>query len=169
MKLGERLTLDANLTEENMAYLKQLDVNSLMIGVGAAGGQPERTPIVSKLRKGDFWEVADLVELKKFIENHGFELFGMSHTPFSRWDKIIKGLSGRDQQIENWNKSLRNMGKAGIGMLQYNWVIDAAAWLANWRTTDKTVGRGGARYVSFDYEVAKKVPITEEFGVITED
>jgi mannonate dehydratase len=169
MKLGERLTLDGTLTEENMAFLKQLDINYLMVGAGAAAGQPERTPVISKLRKGDYWEVSDLVELKKFIEAHDLTLFGISHTQFSRWDKIILGLPGRDAQIENWNKSLRNMGKAGIEMLQYNWVIDAAAWLANWRTTDKTVGRGGARYVSFDYEVAKKIPITKEFGVLTED
>ncbi len=169
MKLGERLTLDGTLTEENMAFLKQLGVNNLMAGVGAAAGQPEKLSIVSKLRQGGYWEVADLVELKKLVESRGFGLFGMSHTPFSRWDKVIRGLPGRDAQIENWCTSLRNMGKAGIPMLQYNWVIDAAAWLGNWRTTDKTVGRGGAKYVSFDYEVAKKVPITKEFGVITED
>jgi mannonate dehydratase len=169
MKLGERLTIDGTLNEENMAYLKQLGVNNLMAGVGAAAGQTDKLPVTSKLRQGDYWELADLVELKRFVESRGFGLFGISHTPFSRWDKIIRGLPGRDQQIENWNKSLRNTGKAGIPILQYNWVIDAAAWLPNWRTTDKTIGRGGARYVSFDNEVARKVPVTREFGVITED
>lgn len=168
MKFGERLTLDGTLNDENMTFLKQLDVNNLMAGVGAAAGQPEKMPVVSKLRHGDYWETEDLLELKKLVEGRGFGLFGMSHTPFARWDKIIRGLPGRDQQVENWNKSLRNLGKAGIPMLQYNWVIDAAAWLGNWRTTDKTVGRGGARLVSFDYEVAKKVPVTA-FGEITED
>jgi mannonate dehydratase len=140
----------------------------LMVRVGSIGGQSEKLPIVSKLRQGDYWEVADLLQLKRTVENQGLEFFGMWHTPFSRWDKIIRGLPGRDQQIENWNKSLQNMGKAGIPMLQYNWVIDAAAWLPNWRTTDKTAGRGGARYLSFDYEVAKKTPPTS-FGLLTED
>jgi mannonate dehydratase len=169
MKLGERLSLDGTLTEENMAFLKQLGVNNLMAGVGAAAGQIDKLPRTAKLRQGEFWEVTDLVELKKFVEGRGFGLFGLSHTPFSRWDKIIRGLPGRDAQIENWNKSLRNMGKAGIPILQYNWVIDAAAWLANWRTTDQTPGRGGARYVSFDNEVAQKVPATPEFSIITEE
>jgi mannonate dehydratase len=169
MKLGERLSIDGTLTEENMAFLRQLGVNNLMAGVGAAAGQIDKLPVTSRLRQGDYWEVADLIELKRFVGNHGFALFGISHTPFSRWDKIIRGLPGRDQQIENWNRSLRNLGNVEIPILQYNWVIDAAAWLGNWRTTDKTVGRGGAHYVSFDNEVAQKVPVTSEFGVITED
>jgi mannonate dehydratase len=169
MKLGERLSLDATLSEENLSYLKQLDVNYVMAGVGAPAGRSEKLPINSKLRQGDYFAVDDLLELKKWVASRGFGLFGLSHTPFSRWDKIIMNKPGRDQQIENWCTSLRNMGKAGITMLQYNWVIDAAAWLSNWRTTDKTIGRGGARYYSFDYEVAKKVPVTAEFGVITEE
>ena len=168
MKIGGRLTLDVTLNDENMAYLKQLGADNLMVRIGATAGQPEKLPILSKLRQGDFWEVADLVALKKLVESGGLGLFGLWHTPFSRWDKIILGLPGRDRQIENWNVSLRNIGKVGIPILQYNWVIDAAAWLANWRTTDKTIGRGGAHYVSFDYEVAKEVPTTE-FGILTED
>jgi len=35
MKLGERLTLDGTSNEENLAYLKQLGINSIMIGVAA--------------------------------------------------------------------------------------------------------------------------------------
>lgn len=169
MKLGERLRLDVTLNEDNLSYLKQFDVNNVMVGVGVAAGRSEKLPIISKLRRGNYFEVADLLELKKWLERRGFGLFGMSHTPFFRWDKIITNKPGRDQQIEDWCTSLRNLGKAGIPMLQYNWVIEAASWLGNWRTTDKTIGRGGARYFSFDYEVAKKVPVTADFGVITEE
>ncbi len=168
MIFGERLALDSTLTDENLAFLKQLGVDNLMVGIGAAAGQKERQPVTAKLRKGDYCEYDDLMDLRKMAESKGFNLFGLSHTPFARWDKIIYGAPGRDEQIENWMKTLRNMGKAGIPMLQYNWVIDAGAWLANWRTTDATPGRGGARYVSFDYEVAKKVPVTA-LGSLNED
>ena len=59
MKLGERLTLDGTLTEENLAYLKQLGINSIMIGVAAAAGQPERQPVKSNLRLGAYLELQD--------------------------------------------------------------------------------------------------------------
>ena len=143
MKIGERLYLEGTLDDENMAYLKQLGVNNLMVGITDpvknlrigpvnSAGESEVHPLASKLRRGDYYDVDDLVELRRLVESRGFSLFGISHTPFSRWEKIIRGLPGRDQQIENWNKSLQNMGKAGILMLQYNWVIDAGAWLINW-------------------------------------
>ncbi len=53
MKIGERLNLDGTLTEENMAFLKQLGVDYLIVGVSSAAGYPKRLPIVSKLRTGD--------------------------------------------------------------------------------------------------------------------
>ena len=76
-------------------------MNYLMAGVGAPGGRWEKLPIHSKLRQGDYFEVADLLGLKKWVEIRGLGLFRLSHTPFSRWDKIIMNKPGRDQQIEN--------------------------------------------------------------------
>lgn len=169
MYLGERLSLGSSLTDENMAYLKQLGVNYLMVttidmsSVDQKGGMYP----VPKLRQGDYYDTNDLVNLKNWVESHGLRLFSINQTPFRRWDKIILGRPGRDEQIENWCKSLRNIGKAGIPLLHYNWMINTGAWLPLWRTTADTVGRGGARIVGFDYELVKNAPATE-FGEITE-
>jgi len=170
MKIGERLVLGSSLTDENMAYLKQLGVNHLMVmTLEMGGGTPVgKASIAAGLAQGDYYQYDDLMAIKKWVESKGLELFAIIQTPFSRWDKVILGQSGRDEQIENWNKSLRNMGKAGIPMLQYGWVINTGAWLPLWRTSAENAGRGGAKIVRFDYEVAKKTPIST-YGELTDE
>jgi len=64
------------------------------------------------------------------------------------------GLPGRDEQIDNWCKTLRNMGAAGIPILGYHFVP-----LFVWRTSLNMGGRGGAHVTSFDMELAKNAPL----------
>ena len=70
------------------------------------------------------------------------------------------GQPGRDEQIENWNKSSGTWGKRAYPDCSYNWMLNAGAWIPLWRTSAENVGRGGARIVRFDYEVAQKAPLT---------
>ncbi len=169
MKLGEVLILGSSLTDENMVYLKQLGVNYLTVGFLEIGSnEPKGTFPLSRLRESKYFETEDLVALRKWVESHGLELSAIRNAPLPRWEKIILGRPGRDEQIENWNKSLRNMGKAGIPLMQYNLMINAGQWLPLWRTSAEDVGRGGARIVRFDYELARKAPATS-YGIISED
>jgi D-mannonate dehydratase len=53
------------------------------------------------------------------------EQFGMKFTVIERLvphDKIVHNKPGRDEQIENFKTLLRNMGKAGLTTLCYNWM-----------------------------------------------
>ncbi len=168
MKLGERLVLDTSLTDENMVFLKQMGVHYLTVAFLEMGSEePKAKSPLSKLRENKFFETKDLVALKKWVESHGFELSAIGTAPFRHWGKIMLGEPGRDEQIENWNNSLRNMGRAGIPMLQYSWVLNAGAWIPLWRTSAEDVGRGGTRIVRFDYEAARKAPLTD-YGKISE-
>ena len=114
MKIGEGLFLGSSLTDENMVFLKQLGVNHLSVVLEMGRNEPKGKYPLSRLREGACYETDDLVALRKWVESHGLELSGISVRLFPRWEKIILGQAGRDEQIENWNKSLRNMGKAGI-------------------------------------------------------
>ena len=169
MKLGTNEPISI-LTQEKMSYLKQLGVNYVIVRTSASGGQTESSQWESNLPakpgRGGYYRIEDLIALKKAVEGRGLELYGVS--PTDCLDKAILALPGRDEQIENWCKTLRNVGRAGIPMIQYGWVDNAGAWLSNWRTTARAVGRGGAHLVSFDYEVAKEVPISA-FGEITDE
>ncbi len=167
MKQGEKLAFGSQLTEENMAFLKQLGVNYLLVRTTEDTAPTARTPVVSRLWQSDYYRTEDLIDLKQWVASCGLELGGLLNISFQRWGQIILGRPGRDQQIEHWCRSISNMGKAGIPMLHYRWTVDVGAPLANWRTTADTVGRGGAKLVSFDNELARKVPVSD-FGQVTE-
>jgi mannonate dehydratase len=161
MKIGESLGLEIALTDENMVYLKQLGVDDLMVQIAPLGtDEPKGKSPLSGLRTDAYFATEDLVALKKWVESHGFRFNGIGLLVWPRWDKILLGKSGRDEQIEGWNTSLRNMGKAGIPLLQYNIMINDGAWIPLWRTSADYVGRGGTRIVRFDYEFARNAPLT---------
>ena len=145
MRIGESLGLENTLTDENMTFLKQLGVDDLLVSIAPlAQDEPKDKSPLSDLRTGAYFASEDLVALKKWVESHGFRLYGIGLLMWPRWDKILLGKPGRDEQIENWNKSLHNMGKAGIPLLQYNIMINEGAWLPLWRTSADYVGRGGS-------------------------
>lgn len=169
MKIGESLALENTLTDENMTYLKQLGVDDLMVGIAPLGAEePKGKSPLSGLRTDACFAYADLVALKKWVESHGFRLYGLGVVEWPRWDKILLGKPGRDEQIEGWKGSLRNMGKAGIPLLQHNIMINEGAWIPLWRTSADYVGRGGTRIVRFDYEFARNSPLTS-LGEISEN
>lgn len=168
MKIGEPLIPGRSLTDENMVFLKQLGVNHLSVFMVSRPAESKGNYRLSRLMETPYYEIDDLAELKKWVEGHGLELSGISLLLFPHWEKILLGQAGRDEQIENFNKSLSNMGKVGIPAMQYNFMINAGSWMSLWRTSAENIGRGGTKIVRFDYNLAKKMPLTQ-YGEITED
>ena len=168
MKIAKSLVLGSSLTDENMVFLKQLGVNN--ISVSFTEMQHLRSigkHAFSSLTYGPNYEIEDLVALKSWVESNGLELCGINSMLIPRWEKIMLGQTGRDEQIENWNKSISNTGKAGIPVVTYGWEISAGAQMPMWRTSAENIGRGGTQIVRFDYEIARKIPATN-YGEISE-
>ena len=95
----------------------------------------------------------DLLFLRKRIEDAGLRCVALG-IPAHWSDRIKLGLPGRDEQIDNWCKTLRNMGAAGIPVLYYTFTLRSAGGYGL-RTSRTTPGRGGARVTSFDYDLIK--------------
>ena len=85
------------------------------------------------------WEYEDLRRIRERCDSYGLKLEALENVPRHFYDKAMLGLPGRDQQIENYRQTIRNMARAGIPMLGYNWMPN---WV--WRTPNET-GRGGVR------------------------
>ena len=149
MKLG----LDARhkLDDELLTFGRQVGATHVIAGA----------PIMPS-DKG-YYHFFDLLRLRKRVEDAGMVLWAIENVPFHFYDKVIYGLPGRDEQIENWCKTLRNMGKAGIPVLGYHFM---AVFL--FRTSESIVGRGGALVTGFDYDLVKDAPVAET-GEITEE
>ncbi|MBV9175392.1 MAG: mannonate dehydratase [Chloroflexi bacterium] len=100
------------------------------------------------------WEYDDLLRLRKRVESFGLKIGAIQNTPAHFIDEARLGLPGRDQQIENYQATIRNVGKAGIPVLSHNFRPDPL-----YRTGTKP-GRGGAVTTTFDRTLARDRPLT---------
>src|SRR3990172_4757438 len=106
-----RLVLDGihDVTDDKLTFAAQIGVS------GIAAAAPDLGP--SELGYYDF---APLLNLRTRVESYGLKLEAVQNLPWRWCYKWLLGLPGRDEQIENWRKTLRNMGAAGIPILAYN-------------------------------------------------
>ena len=135
----------SELSHERLTFARQLGASGVLLN----------TPVLPGTER---WEVADLLWLRKRCEDHGLRLEAIENTPVSFYDKAMLGLPGRDEQIENYQATIRNLGQAGIPLLGYDWMPNGV-----WRTSNTTLGRGGALVTSFDLSLAADHPLV--YGV----
>ncbi len=67
------------------------------------------------------WAHDDLARLRARIESFDLRLEAIQHTPLDEFDQIRLGLAGRDAALAHYADTVRNLGRAGIPMLAYNW------------------------------------------------
>lgn len=98
------------------------------------------------------WAYEDLKALKKKIESYGLKWVMVENVPLIFYDKVILGLPGRDEQIDNYCKTIENLGKLGIEIFGHHFSPTFV-----WRTTSEAKGRGGSRVTAFDDEAFGKL------------
>lgn len=92
-----------------------------------------------------FWRTEDLRALRDRCARDGLALEGLENVPAGHFEKIVRGEPGRDEQLENYATTIRNMAAAGIDLLGYHFMCTYV-----WRTSMGASGRGGARVSAFD-------------------
>ena len=135
-----KIALSLGRSQREMRFARQL---GLQYVVSALPADP----------KG-YLELDDLRSARELFAGHGLSFDVIENLPTPHYYKAMFGLPGRDEQIAHVCTTIRNMGKAGIPVLQYQWML-----LGGLRTEYCPVGRGGARVSRFDWEVAKRSPI----------
>lgn len=95
---------------------------------------------------GDNYFLLDsLKSIKSRIEACGQKLRFIENVPWKMNYKIVYGLEGRDEQIENYIKTIQNMGQVGVNTLGFNFMPNKV-WRTNWHAK----ARGGATASEFD-------------------
>ncbi len=135
-----RIALSLGRSAREMQFARQLGLRDV---VSALPANP----------KG-YLELDDLQRARDEFASHDLSFDVIENLPTPHYDKAMFGLPGRDEQIANVRTTIRNMGKAGISVLQYQWML-----LGGLRTEYCPVGRGGARVSRFDWSVALRSPI----------
>jgi mannonate dehydratase len=133
------IALQSGEDEEHLQFIRQLGLTHVVSGANAG---PDGVLALD-----------DLKRRKAYFAERGLVWDVIENLPPLCYDKVMFGREGRDEQIENVCQSIRNMGQAGIGVLQYQWML-----LGGLRTEYSPTGRGGARYPRFDMELAERMP-----------
>ena len=131
------------LDDERLQFAKQLGVRNIIVH------SPE-------LRGDGYWEFQDLLRMRTRVEAEGLCLYAIENVPSRFYDKIRHGAPGRDEQIEKMQTTIRNMGRAGIHVLGYHFML-----VGVWRTETSPKGRGGAKVTIYDHAAAERAPLFE--------
>jgi len=163
MKLGLGLYRQS-LTQENFRFTKQLGATHVVAHlVDYFGGTDPSLSRGDDVRgwgitrnQDKLWSVEELIGLRKEIESQGLTLAAIENIDPSHWyDVLLDGPKKRDQ-LEGLKQLVRNIGRAGIPVLGYNFSIAGV-----WGWTKESAGRGGASSLVFDAEkvdLGKPIP-----------
>src|SRR5207245_1975146 len=136
------------VNDENLSFFKAIGVDYLTVNP---------PPDMSDGRdRTEFWQ-----GLAAMAEKHGLKL---QNVGFNCWPSISLGRPDRDEKIEAWCTMLRNLAAAGVATLGYNFKP-----VGNFRTSSVPIGRGGARYSTFDYEELMQNPPDHPDKTISEE
>jgi mannonate dehydratase len=134
------------LTDEILAFTKQLGVGGVQMNLLGRSTIPGE----------GYWAYEDLRVLVERVKAAGLKFEAIENVPLPFYDKALLGLPGRDEQIENYCRTIRNMGRAGIPVLGYHFTPSSV-----WRTPPAE-GRGGAMVTAFDMAIVEAASYAEQ-------
>ena len=136
-----------------LGAIKEFNDDALIMArqLGAEGFHFNTPPIATSDEQ--FWSERSLRWLKEYTEKFELKLEMIENVPIRFFDKILLGLDGRDEQIENYIKTLHNMGKVGIPILGHHF---CPTWA--WRTTIREPYRLGATVSAYDHAIHEDLP-----------
>jgi mannonate dehydratase len=145
-KLGPgtpRICLGTGRSDEaHLRQLKQVGVDYVLMG-------GPRTP----------WTEEGLRQIMDRYKAGGITVINMM---IGGMNDIIHGGPNRDREIDNIIASIRAAGKVGLPVIEYNFYAH--------RLTEgykEEIGRAGAGYTAYDYELSKNLPHREGVGTHT--
>lgn len=140
----------AGRDEQKMAFCRQMDVLGVVTGI-------------DKVANANPWEYEAILSTKQAYEKAGLK-FRVVEGPPALGDKTKLGLEGRDEEIANFISFMKNLSRAGIDTICYNW-MPAIGW---YRTDMARPGRGGALMTAFDNDAVKDAPMTR-YGPVSKE
>ncbi|WP_439603492.1 mannonate dehydratase, partial [Devosia sp.] len=125
------------LSEERLRFAAQ---------IGATGLQMNNPTLPGDNR----WEQKDVRALVDQVEAAGLKFEAIENVPTHFYHKAMMGLDGRDEQIENYQATIRAVARAGIPVLGLHFMPNSV-----WTTKRDAATRGGAVARQFDMAVVE--------------
>ena len=155
MKLGLGLFRES-VTEENFKFARQAGATHLVVHMTnyhrgkdpklSSGSDTEGWGVTTG--KGRLWSTEELVDMKKAMNAHGLVWEAIENFDPAFWYDVLLDGPEKKRQIEDLKQVIRNMGKAGIPIIGYNFSLAGV-----WGWTKAPIARGGAMAVRFDVDM----------------
>jgi mannonate dehydratase len=132
------------LNQSNLRFARQIGATHIVAHLpdwSFSGVRPGSTPGrgVSPL-----WTFEELRDLRAFINAEGLELAAIENFEPGHWYDVLLDGPKKQEQIAGLKTIIRNMGKAGIPIMGYNFSLAGV-----WGRTQGPWARGGARSVGY--------------------
>jgi len=139
--------------EANMRLARQIGVTDIVAGM----------PPEEEVRtRGEFLAI---LHQRKRVEDAGLTWSVLEGIGFGG-EKAALGLPGRDEEIERTAQRIRNLGAAGVPIVQVGLGYGRIGW---YRTSVTTRTRGGALVPSFDLALLKNAPPASDVGEVDKE
>ncbi|MBZ5591678.1 MAG: mannonate dehydratase [Acidobacteriia bacterium] len=140
LQVGDSGLSAGNLVDAGMRRVKQLGVDHVLMGGGP------RIP----------WEESRIRSIMENLKSGGLTLGNMM---ISGFPNTLYGRSGRDEEIEKIQQSIRAAGRAGLPVVEYNFYAHRIV-----EGYYEETGRAGAGLTAFDYDRVKDLPPLPQEG-----
>lgn len=109
---------------------------------------------------GEVWSIEKIKNLKEEVERSGLKFEVIESVPVH--EDIKLGLSSRDKYIENYKENIKNLGKAGVKVICYNFMP-----VFDWTRTqlDKILDDGSTALVYYKKQLEDMNPLTGELSL----
>jgi mannonate dehydratase len=105
---------------------------------------------------GEVWPLRKLMKLRNTIEQYGLKLEVIESVPVH--EDIKLGLSTRDKYITNYAETLKNIGKAKIDTVTYNFMA-----VFDWTRTDLNhLLKDGSKGLKYEEKKLEKIDLSNE-------
>jgi D-mannonate dehydratase len=119
-----KIALQASESDEHIAFVRSLGLHDVVCGMPA-----EVDGVVS---------VAAIEQRRDRFSAHELDWGVIENLSPTLYDEIMFGAPERERQLDGVCRTIENIGKAGIPVLQYQWML-----LGGLRTEYSPTGRGG--------------------------
>lgn len=136
------------VSSDDFRFARQMGVSGVSFNALDLDALPVRRTLGMKHRPNGLqrghWDYDDLCRLRETVERHGLTILSMENVPARMSCHIKAGDEHREAQLDDYCRTIENLGRAGIGVLGYEFML-----LPVLRSSFGSPTRGDARTSSF--------------------
>lgn len=132
------------LTSENLRFAQQMGATHVVAHLPDWSRSGTRKGVSPEDRNPPLWSYEELRDLRAFVNGEGLEVAAIENFEPAHWHDVLLDGPRKAEQIEGLKQIIRNMGRAGIPAMGYNFSIAGV-----WGRTPGTAARGGARSIGY--------------------